>query len=295
MTTHHLNAFLCAALLLTGAVSAQSTTPPAVQSGSQSATIVENFEMLSIGYGGAVGLGITVLDENAIALGQGPGLVLDGCVYSSATQLQWNDAGWYGTTSKNILSYDNTMTLTYDQPVSSVAFELSAFLGFADSAVIRVYDAGGSLIHTSSAIAVPGPAAVAWSYQAGSIGQVTVQSQIQSWSTLIDKHEFGSAGPRLTRTGSCPGSSTFTVNGATPGGTLAIAMSGSLGSFSIPGAYQCAGTVLGLGGIPTLVGTLTANANGVANRSVNLPVAVCGRYLQMVDLASCTTTNVIQM
>lgn len=295
MVSPRLNAFLCASLLLTGAVSAQSTTPPAVQSGSQSATIVEDFEMLSIGYGGAVVIGVAVLDENTIALGQGPGLVLDGCVYSSSTNIQWNDAGYYGMVTKNILSSDNTLTLTYDQPVASVALELSAFQGYSDSTIITVYNAGGAVIHTSSPIAVPGAVGVPWSYQAGSIGKVTVQSQVWSWSTMIDNHEFGTAGPRLSRTGSCPGSSTFTVTGATPGGTVAIAMSGSLGSFVIPGAYQCAGTVLGLGGIPTLVGTLNANANGVGSRTVNLPAAVCGRYLQMVDLSSCTTTNVIQM
>jgi hypothetical protein len=159
--------------------------------------------------------------------------------------------------------------------------------------VIRVYDAGGALIFTSSAIAVPGAGGVFFGYTAASIGSVQVDSQVYSWSTMIDDHEYGGGGPSIALSGSCPGAVTLNASDFTPFGGVAVAIALSAGSFTIP-AGSCAGTQLGLAS-PSLVTVLTADANGAASLGGNLPPAFCGRSLQAVDLATCTPSNVITL
>lgn len=293
MNTLKASSVLGAFVLMASVVNAQATPGP---SGRLNGTVTEGFETYSIGAGGAVNLGVTILDENTIANGQGPGLVLDGCVYSCANTLQWNGAGYYGMPSKNILanSGDGKLVLSYDVPVELVSLTLHAFNGFPDTTVVRVYDGSGVLIHTSSPISVPGASPVPFSHSATSIGKLEIQSTVWSWSTLIDNHEFGGTGPSISLAGSCPGAVTMSGSGFTAGGNVAVAISTTTGAYVIP-VGSCAGTVLGLGGTPSLVTILTADPTGAISLSGNLPAAYCGRSVQTVDLASCTTSNVITL
>lgn len=284
MIRSHTLLSLAAVGLLASAASAQTT--------------LETFETFAGLGSGAVNLNVSALDENSIANSQGPGLVLDGCTYSSSVQLQWDGAGYYGATSQALLSNsgDGRLDLIYDSPVSSMSVDLLAFNGCADSTVVTVYDASSGLpIYTSGAISVPNASGTNFTYAAANIGKVTIQSQVWPWSTIIDNHEFGGAGgPTLSLSGSCPGASTASVTGATPGGRVAIALSAGTGSFVIPGG-PCGGTVLGLAATPSLIAILTANGGGSVSISGNLPAGLCGRYLQAVDLATCTPTNVVQL
>jgi hypothetical protein len=99
-------------------------------------------------------------------------------------------------------------------------------------------------------------------------------------------------GLHLDVSGACPGLNTATVTGATPGGSVAIGISAVAGSFVIPSGFLCAGTVLGLGGTPSLAAVLSADGSGTATLSGSVPAALCGYSVQAVDLTSCTTSNV---
>jgi len=304
---------LSASILLTGALSAQApfnphprTGPgvyvPTVSAGGGvlNASTTESFETYVLSPGGAENLNITYLDENAISAGlngpQGPNLVLDGCIYAcNAGSIQWNDAGYYGQPSRDILanSGDGQMIMKYDVAVQSVSLTLHAFDGFADNTTINVYDSNGALIHTSAGIAVPNSAPVAFSFSAPDIRSMTIQSNVYSWGTMIDNHVFGSAGgPTLSKAGSCPGLVTLRISGATPNGAVPV-LYGQAGSYTRNG-NPCNGIVLGISN-PTLATILSANSSGVAQLSFNAPAGACGRTVQAVDVGTCTPTNTITL
>ena len=97
----------------------------------------------------------------------------------------------------------------------------------------------------------------------------------------------------LETSGSCPGMLTAQAGNATPGGTVAFLRATGVGSQQIPNGNPCAGTVLGLNQTATLVMTRTANAQGVATISGNVPANACGHvFLQAIDVPTCTTSNV---
>jgi len=254
--------------------------------------VLEDFEAYSIGYGSAEVMNISNLDENAFVNGQGPNLVLDGCTYSAgAGTLQWNGPGWYGTATKNILSNSaGLLTLIYDTPVTSVQFDMTAYTGYSDVTVVTVYDGGMSPIYTSAPINVPDQNAVPFLYTAASIGKVTMQSSVYSWSVMIDNHKFGGGGVSLSKTGSCPGPVTLNATGCTAGGNVAI-LYGTAGSFTKNG-NPCNGLTLGIAN-PTLAAMRTANGAGAASLSFNAPPGACGRTVQAVDVGSCTASNTI--
>lgn len=299
---------LSASLLLTGALSAQAPFNPtprtgsvvyqptsAVGGGTQAASTTEFFQTYNLPPAGAENLMITSLDENSIANGQGPGLVLDGCVYSCNNTLQWNDGGYYGQPSRDILanSGDGLLVLKYDVAVQSMSLTLHAFDGYADNTTIKVYNTGGALIHTSAGIAVPNAAGVPFSFAGANIGSVTIQSNTWSWSTIIDNHVFGGgSGPTLAKQGSCPGSMSISVTGATANAPVAI-LYGQSGSYTRPNGL-CAGTTISISN-PTLATVLNTNGQGAASLSFNAPPALCGRTVQGVDLANCTPTNSITL
>lgn len=101
-------------------------------------------------------------------------------------------------------------------------------------------------------------------------------------------------GPTLSWSGTCPGPLTLTMTGMTPNGPLKVLSSSQTGSVAVP-AGPCAGTASGLG--PSnlrLRANLTADANGEASLNVTLPRAACASYEQVLDVGSCTFTNVTQ-
>ncbi len=97
----------------------------------------------------------------------------------------------------------------------------------------------------------------------------------------------------LVASGSCPGRMTLTASGNTPGGTVAFVRATGVGSQRIPNNNPCAGTILGLNQTATLVGTRTADAQGVATISGTVPPIACGRiFVQAIDVQTCLTSNV---
>lgn len=93
---------------------------------------------------------------------------------------------------------------------------------------------------------------------------------------------------------SCPTPFEMEITNATPGATIVVLYSTSSGSFTIPNAYTCAGTVLDLGGVPTIGGRALADANGDATIVFpSVPAITCSLYLQAIDLTTCETSNVV--
>jgi hypothetical protein len=100
----------------------------------------------------------------------------------------------------------------------------------------------------------------------------------------------GNTGPTLTATGTCPGTATITVGGATPGASVQIWASKRAGSTTITSG-ACSGTMLNLGKARLLT-TATADANGNATVQIRLNSKRCGQLLQAVDLSDCAISNV---
>ncbi|MCC6906921.1 MAG: PQQ-dependent sugar dehydrogenase [Phycisphaerales bacterium] len=93
--------------------------------------------------------------------------------------------------------------------------------------------------------------------------------------------------------GTCPGMMTATAGGATPGGRVAFIRATGTGSQRIPQGNPCAGTTLGLDRTAVLVASPTANNQGQASISGNVPQNACGNvFLQALDIQTCTTSNV---
>lgn len=119
------------------------------------------------------------------------------------------------------------------------------------------------------------------------------------WTQESPYHQFDNVvisqgGYRLSITGECPGTVTLRWRGATPSRQQAIVFALSTGSFRIPNG-PCQGTVLGLGSQGLrLINTIgTGNGEGTINGRIG--TGACGGYLQLVELPSCTTSNVAQL
>jgi hypothetical protein len=95
----------------------------------------------------------------------------------------------------------------------------------------------------------------------------------------------------FTAVGSCPGPIRFSASGLTPSGNVAVLASNGPGAFVVPSGV-CTGLTTGLAS-PRLLAMVNADPTGaiVANRIA--PGVACGRYMQLVDMATCDTTNVV--
>jgi hypothetical protein len=99
-------------------------------------------------------------------------------------------------------------------------------------------------------------------------------------------------GPALALGGSCPGAVTIAGSRLTPGGPVAVLRADGPGATIVPSGV-CAGLRLGLGAAGLgLVTVVTADAAGeIAYAGPVLP-GLCGRSLQLVDLARCEASGV---
>lgn len=117
---------------------------------------------------------------------------------------------------------------------------------------------------------------------------------MEGQNALAGEFRFGqSARLNIALEGSCPGQMTARITGATRGGRLALIYGTRPGPFTNPG-NPCPGIVIGirppfLPGAPRL---LTADANGNASLSANVPDNLCNRgRAQVVDLSTCQVSN----
>lgn len=93
--------------------------------------------------------------------------------------------------------------------------------------------------------------------------------------------------------GHCPGTINLTWSGATVGRQIAIIFAANRGSVVIPPGNPCDGTQLGLGAQSIqLVQTIGSGTNGINSINGNTSSGACGRFLQLLDLDTCRTSNV---
>jgi hypothetical protein len=99
------------------------------------------------------------------------------------------------------------------------------------------------------------------------------------------------AAPEVSMDGACPGDIDMTVNVA-PGATAGFFFSAETGSLTMP-IGSCAGTVTGLGGRPGWGLNVTDfDGDGVISFAPTLPGGACGKFVQVLELDSCTWSNV---
>ncbi len=99
----------------------------------------------------------------------------------------------------------------------------------------------------------------------------------------------------MAAAGVCPGTVRVSWNGARPSTTLGLVLARAPGEFVIPSG-PCAGFRLGLGsdGIQ-LISTFGSGINGSGQRSGFAGEPSCRRYLQIVELPGCRTSNVVRI
>ncbi|MCC6906965.1 MAG: SBBP repeat-containing protein [Phycisphaerales bacterium] len=84
--------------------------------------------------------------------------------------------------------------------------------------------------------------------------------------------------------------------GATPNESAALIYARDTGSFVVPNGNPCAGTTLGLGTNQIqLVTVVNSDANGSRTLNATIGPNLCGSYLQLLDLTTCTTSNVARI
>ncbi|MFG0331453.1 MAG: hypothetical protein ACF8PN_16310 [Phycisphaerales bacterium] len=111
-------------------------------------------------------------------------------------------------------------------------------------------------------------------------------------NALAGEFAFPASQFSLTVQGDCPGSTTLSVTGATPNGQVAFLYAFDQGSFVIPGG-PCTGTQLGLDSSVQIGAVETADANGDASVTTNVPPAACGNvFVQAIDGGTCATSQV---
>ena len=226
---------------------------------------VETFEAFNIANGTAIRVDCPVLDSSAICNGQGPGLVLPGVSYVFTTSGQWDGAGYFGSTSKEILSSDSPFTINFTPAVTIFGVNLRAYTGYPATATVTVYGPDDTTVIGTLSNVYLGSAGVAlrvgWQNSTG-IGKVVLAQTGQLFSPIIDDLEFGAATATLTLS---PGS-------AAPGSPIAIAGSGFAANENIQVVWQHGST-------SKVLATLTADASGSASGTTNLPLTAYGTNL----------------
>lgn len=119
----------------------------------------------------------------------------------------------------------------------------------------------------------------------------------QSELFYLEVTEGGGGGPVLTVDATCPGGGPITISwtGATPGRQVAVIFARTTGNFAIPNNYACAGTRLGLSSNQIQIAFQGASGNN-GSRTINGSTGngVCGGYFQLLDVATCSTSNVVR-
>lgn len=118
-----------------------------------------------------------------------------------------------------------------------------------------------------------------------------------TWDAAVVRLDF-TAGPSLTIEAVCPSGGPIRVawTDATPGGQVALIFARNTGSFAIPNGRPCAGTALGLGANQLQIAFQgSAGPNGSRTLNSNTGSGACGGYLQLLDLTTCGTSNVVRI
>ena len=177
-------------------------------------------------------------------------------------------------------------------PFSLAAIDLAELSGFGAAPVTFVGTrVDGSVI--THAVAIDGLAFYpeTFLFPAAFHDLVAVEWEEESPYHTFDNIEIGD-GFGLTLSTTCPagGPATFTWQNGTPAGDVALIRGLNPGSFTVP-AGVCTGATLGLRGGVGLIGVFRSDAAGDGAHAVALPPGACGRYVEALDLSSCTASG----
>lgn len=178
------------------------------------------------------------------------------------------------------------MYLNYSPPATSINFNLHTYDGFPQTIGISMNDVFGNNVYVQSGISVPDSNPVPISYSGSPVTSVLIFTD-GTWSSIgpiIDDHGYLTDSLGISITGSCPGSMTLDVTGATSSGLVGLVY-GTLGSFEVPHG-PCAGMFLGISN-PTFVGAFPADATGSLSLNYQVPAGLRGKWVQAVDVATC--------
>ena len=103
--------------------------------------------------------------------------------------------------------------------------------------------------------------------------------------------QCGGVGLNVSLSGSCPGSMTVEITGATAGATVAIGIGSGTDGTMLPGG-PCAGTMIDLSGIGTRR-ELTADPTGTVSFNAEPGAGICGGLIQAVDFATCEASAIV--
>lgn len=151
--------------------------------------ILEDFETLDVPEGGQRSDSSGFLNSESIFDGSGPGLVQPGATYS-APSLFWNGNNYFGLNSQTLGDStgwrDWEITIDYTKPVTAMGVDLQGYEGFGQQGTISVYDTENVLLSVTD---VNG-GFFGWE-NAGGIGRVVVDTQIDNNYMMIDNHLYG--------------------------------------------------------------------------------------------------------
>ncbi|MCL4199382.1 MAG: SBBP repeat-containing protein [Phycisphaerales bacterium] len=109
---------------------------------------------------------------------------------------------------------------------------------------------------------------------------------------------LGVVRPALSVFSSCPSGGPVRADwsGGTPQGPAVLLFAQNIGQITIPDGTACAGSVLGLGSRRLQIARRATNdPAGSGSVNANAGPGACGGYLQLLDLATCGTSNVARI
>ncbi len=214
---------------------------------------------------------------------------------------------WVYDEGRGIAADDDGNVFVTGQTYSTdMAGRTNSTFGYDDACLIKLngdgqlmwsHYLGGSLSDFGTGIAIDsaGDALVA-GYTASPDFEGAINAPLGGFDAFLVKVHTSDA-PRLLVNGTCPEGGPIHIRwfGATPDGSCALLRGSRSGRFSIPPGTRCAGTRLGVADNVQFLGLRMSGPNGSASfRSVAGP-ALCGEYLQLLDLDTCTVSNVIRV
>ncbi len=185
---------LIAPVLVRGQVIADRATLNSIVGGSATTVDFQSFSGMSSA-SAVVIAGISALDSTTVANSQGPNLVPAGVLFKfpNVGDPQWNDAGYFGAPSREILSNHSPLEINFAVAATAFGLDLRAFQGYPSTATVTVYAADKSTVLATIpnlSLATSG-VPIFFGYRAtGGIGKVLLENSGQSWSPLIDNLTF---------------------------------------------------------------------------------------------------------
>ncbi len=225
----------------------------------------------------------------------------------AAYAFHWNGSAW--TQQQKLLASDGAEDDRFGQAVSVSGDVAVVGAYFADAMALdsgaayvfrwngSIWNEDAKLIASDGAdsdwfgwsLSASGDAAIVGAYQRSDVGNYSGAAYMYSLNCT--------GGPQLTASATCPGGGPIVISwsGATPRGQVGLIYARNTGSFHIPNG-PCAGTVLGLGNNQIqLVWQGGAGNDGSRTLNSNAGNGACGGYLQLLDVTTCTPSNVVRL